>query len=138
MTPAWFQFCDEVIEMGDVDLVVIDPLQTMVAAELNDPAAAQTFWAHVSKLTAQTNACVLVAHHMRKGGEIVGQFAAREAIRGSGSLVDGCRWVYALWLASEDDRHTVSEAMDYPVGLLEMVHGAVVKSNDIGMTDQRT
>ena len=138
MTPAWFQFCDEVIEMGDVDLVVIDPLQTMVAAELNDPAAAQTFWAHVAKLTAQSGACVLVAHHMRKGGEIVGQFAAREAIRGSGSLVDGCRWVYALWLATNDERTTTSESLGYTVGPLELVHGAVVKSNDIGVGEQRT
>jgi len=138
MTSIWKDICDQMIEFG-ADLIVLDPLQALVQADINaDPAAAQTWWTAVSRLCAETGASVLVSHHLRKDNNIDGPMTARAAIRGTSALVDGARWVYALWVASEDDRHTVSEAMDYPVGLLEMVHGAVVKSNDIGMTDQRT
>tara|TARA_R110002020_G_scaffold443124_1_gene654346 strand:- start:264 stop:1484 length:1221 start_codon:yes stop_codon:yes gene_type:complete len=138
MTGAWTRFCEQILELGDVDLVVLDPLQTLISAELNDPSAAQTFWAAVSALCAKSGASVLVAHHMRKQGEIIGTFQAREAIRGSSALVDGARWVYALWPASDDERTTSSEAMGYTIGPMELVHGAVVKSNDIGVSEMRT
>jgi len=138
MTALWTEVCSQITELKP-DLIVLDPLQALVQSDINaDPAAAQCWWTAVSQLTAQTGACLLVAHHLRKDNNIDGPMSARAAIRGTSALVDGARWVYALWVASEDDRHTVSEAMDYPVGLLEMVHGAVVKSNDISMTDQRT
>ena len=138
MTSIWTDVCDQVAELG-ADLIVLDPLQALVQSDINaDPAAAQCWWAAVSQLCVETGASALVAHHLRKDNNIDGPMSARAAIRGTSALVDGARFVYALWLPSDDERHTVSEAMDYPVGQLEMVHGAVVKSNDIGMTDQRT
>ena len=138
MTKEWHEFCDQILDLGDVELVVLDPLQTLISAELNDPSAAQTFWAAVSALCAKSGASVLVAHHMRKGGDIVGQFQAREAIRGTSGLVDGARWVYALWPATDDERTTTSEAVGYQIGQMELVHGAVVKSNDIGVGEVLT
>jgi endogenous inhibitor of DNA gyrase (YacG/DUF329 family) len=125
-------------ELG-ADLIVLDPLQALVQSDINaDPAAAQCWWGAVSQLSAETGATVLVAHHLRKDNNIDGPMSARAAIRGTSALVDGARWVYALWLASEDERTEASNALDYTVGTLEMVRGCCVKSNDIGMTDVRT
>ena len=139
MSPAWRDVCDEVNSIEGVDLVVMDPLQVFAAADINsDPAAAQTFWSSVSVLCASSGASVLVAHHMRKDDHIDGPFSARAAIRGTSALCDGARAVFAIWLASDEERATASQALDYVIGPMEMAHGCIVKSNDIGMGEPRT
>ena len=140
MTDAWYELGDQ-IKALEATLVMLDPLAALVQADINaDPAAAQSFWSAVSQLCAESGATVMVTHHMRKDGsrEIDGPMAAREAIRGTTGLVDGARWVYCLWLPQAKDRDAVEQVIGEPLGELSMIQGAVVKSNDLGMTSTRT
>ena len=123
----------QLIEMGDVALIIFDPLQAFAAADINtDPAAAQFWWSNISELCVATGANVLVAHHMRKEGtfSIKKSVHAREAIRGTTALVDGARWVYGLWQMPESDEVVVAQKMDFESGVGNCVMGGIVKVND--------
>lgn len=140
MTDQWLWFCQEVKKVPNLKFIALDPLQVFVQADItSDPAAAQVWWSAVSALCAETGACVMVAHHMRKEGgtRIETLMQAREAIRGTTGLVDGARWVYALWMATEEEREAAAVSLDQNMGPLSMVKGGVCKSNEFG-TDKIT
>ena len=138
MTAAWDDLCSEIIRVSAV-LGLIDPMQAVVQADVNsDPAAAQCYWSSVSKLTAESGASVLTSHHMRKDGNVDGVASARSAIRGTSALVDGCRWAYALCPVPDDERRRAEKALGESIGPMELVNGAVVKSNEFGMGEMVT
>ena len=68
----------------------------------------------MSHLCVETDANILIAHHMRKDGafNITKASQAREAIRGTTALVDGARWAYGLWAMNEADELVLSQKMD--------------------------
>lgn len=137
MTDAWYELCDKLDAIKNMKLLVLDPLQRLTSADVNsDPAAAQALWNAISEFCAQRKITVLLTHHMRKDGsrEIDGAMAARESIRGTTALVDGARWVFALWLPNAKDRDSIEQVLDEPLDELSVVQGAVVKSNDIGLS----
>lgn len=91
MTQAFHDLKAELAAIPDLKLVVIDPLQAFVMADINaDPAAGQFMWSAFASLCSATGATLIVAHHMRKdrAGNIKTADDAREAIRGSTALVD--------------------------------------------------
>ena len=136
MTAEWEDMCSEIIRIKPV-LSLFDPLQALNQADINsDPAAAQCWWSSVSQLCAETGSATIASHHMRKDVEIDGPMAARMAIRGTTSLVDGARWVYALWPAPTAERLVAEESLGEKFGPLGMIYGAVVKSNEFGMGEQ--
>ena len=93
-TPFFDDLKRQLLAIKDLRLVVIDPLQAFVSADVNaDPAAAQFLWSAMAELAAATGATVLLTHHMRKDGmmRIADGDDAREAIRGTTALVDGAR-----------------------------------------------
>lgn len=140
MTDAWYELVAELKAIPELSLVVLDPLASLVAADMNDPGAAAAFWGAVNELCEATGATVLLSHHMRKDGsrEVDGPMAARELIRGSTSIVDSARWAYALYLPSAKVRDSIEQATGETYDALSIVQGCVVKSNDIGMTPVRT
>jgi len=124
---------EQLAHFNDLRLVVFDPLQAFVAADVNaDPAAAQFLWSTMSELAATTGATVLLTHHMRKEGmsRIVDADDAREAIRGTMALVDGARLVYALWKLDKDNAKPICDRLDLQFEPGRIVRGAVVKAND--------
>ena len=133
-TPQYIDIRQQLLEMGDIALIVVDPLQAFAHADINtDPAAAQFFWSLMSELCVSTDANIIIAHHMRKEGafNIKKSVGAREAIRGTTSLVDGARWVYALWAMNEADEMVVAQNMDLiEAGIGQCANGGVVKIND--------
>tara|TARA_Y100000294_G_scaffold107222_1_gene99527 strand:+ start:55 stop:1248 length:1194 start_codon:yes stop_codon:yes gene_type:complete len=131
MTAAWDDLCSQIIKI-DPELVIIDPMQAVVQADVNDPAAGQAWWSAMSQLCAEAKTASITTHHMRKDGKIDGIASARAAVRGSSSLVDGARLVMSLWPATTDDRLAAENALKEPLGPLGMVQGAVVKSNEYG------
>ena len=132
MTPFWEDVCSEVIRV-EAEILMIDPLQAFVQADItSDPAAAQCYWSAVSQLSSESGASILTSHHMRKDNNIDGVATARNAIRGTSALVDGCRWAYALWPSSPDEIKKINRAFGEEYNLLDVVHGAVVKSNEFG------
>lgn len=117
----------------DLKLIVVDPLQAFVTADITkDPAAGQFMWSSFAQMCARTGATVIACHHMRKEGSFAINTAdqAREAIRGSTALIDGARATYALWGASEEDTKRVCIEASVEYAPKRVVHGAVVKSND--------
>lgn len=132
-TPFFGELKRQLLQLPDLRLVVIDPLQAFVLADVNaDPAAAQFLWSAMAELATATGATVLLTHHMRKDGmlRIAGGDDAREAIRGTTALVDGARLAYALWKLDDDAARLVCNTLQIPFERGRIVRGAVVKAND--------
>lgn len=117
-------------ELPGLRLVCFDPLQALCGGlDLNLPQHAQHVCGELAKLATETGAAVIVSHHFRKSGDIATPEQAREAVRGSGGLVDGVRAVYALWPAEEKDGKAKCRALGVPWQRGRVVNGAVVKAN---------
>jgi hypothetical protein len=132
-TPAFEALLVQLEAIDDLKLVVIDPLQAFITADVTkDPAAGQFMWSALAQICARTGATVIVCHHMRKEGAANIQTAdeAREAIRGSTSLVDGARATYALWAADDIETKRVCEEAGVATKPKRVIRGAVVKAND--------
>ncbi len=132
-TPFFRDLLAQLKAISDLRLVVIDPLQAFVLADVNaDPAAGQFMWSAFAEICAVTGATVIAAHHMKKDGafDIETADKAREAIRGSTALVDGARLVYALWKTKEDKARALCNETDLEFEDGRVVSGAVVKAND--------
>jgi hypothetical protein len=141
ITPQYLELRRQLQEMGDIALVVIDPLQAFAHADINtDPAAGQFWWTVMAELCVSVNANVIIAHHMRKEGTfaIKKSSQAREAIRGTTALVDGARWVYSLWAMPEQDEIIIAQKMSFESGVGNCVMGGVVKINDKADKGTRT
>lgn len=135
-TPAFYNLARQIGRLKDVALVVFDPLQALCGGlDLNLPQHAQHVCAELATLAAETGAAVIVSHHFRKSGPITSPEAARDAIRGTGGLVDGVRAVYALWPAEEAEAVKACRVLAVPYDRGRVVHGAVVKAN--GAADWR-
>ena len=140
MTEHYHDLMDQLLGMGNVELVIIDPLQAFCWADVNaDPKAAQVWWTAMSSICARVGATLIVAHHMRKDGlnGITRAEEAREAIRGSTALVDGARLVYAMWAISGEAELAPCKALNLPLNKQSIVCGCVVKANDIADRDVR-
>ncbi|MCP4700701.1 MAG: AAA family ATPase [Gammaproteobacteria bacterium] len=132
-TPAFDDMVAQLKAIGDVEVVVVDPLQAFVMADVtSDPAAGQFMWSAFAEICALTRATLIVTHHMRKDGltSIETIEDAREAIRGSTALVDGSRLTYALWKSREDAAKVLCDALNLQYDNGKVVNGAVVKAND--------
>jgi hypothetical protein len=109
-TPFFAELKRQLVAIGDLRVVVIDPLQAFVLADVNSsPEAAQFLWSAMAEICAATGATLLLTHHMRKdGGFVINSVDdAREAVRGTTALVDGGRFTYALWKAAEEEARSV-------------------------------
>lgn len=127
-TSAWMELERQLKAMPSLCLVVLDPLQPLCALDLNVPENAQFVCSRLAALAASTGAAVIVSHHFAKR-EASTPEQAREAIRGTGGLVDGVRAVYALWHPREDQAKKLSEALGESFERGRVVMGGVVKAN---------
>ena len=128
ITAAWMDLERQLKAMPSLSLVVLDPLQPLCALDLNVPENAQFVCSRLAALAASTGASVIVSHHFAKR-EASTPEQAREAIRGTGGLVDGVRAVYALWHPKEDQAKKLCEALGEPFERGRVVMGGVVKAN---------
>jgi hypothetical protein len=127
-TDDWWALTQQLHAIPHLALVVLDPLQPLCALDLNVPENAQFVCSQLAALAASTGASVIVSHHFAKR-EASTPEQAREAIRGTGGLVDGMRSVYALWSPKEDQARSVCKALRQPYLRGGVVMGAVVKAN---------
>ena len=127
-TRAWIELDRQLKGMAGLSLVVLDPLQPLCALDLNVPENAQFVCSRLAALAASTGASVIVSHHFAKR-EASNPEQAREAIRGTGGLVDGVRAVYALWNPRDDEARRVFQMLDKPFQRGGVVMGAIVKAN---------
>jgi hypothetical protein len=132
ITQAYADLFEQLREIEGLVLIIIDPLQAMVHADItSDPTAGQFWWSQMAKLCSATKATVIVTHHMRKEGAQTIRTAAdaRAAMRGSTALVDGARFAFAIWPASKEENSEYSTAMGVDPDRQLFLIGAVVKSN---------
>lgn len=128
VTPAWTDLTDQLVAMPGLRLVVLDPLQPLCSLDLNVPENAQFVCSRLAALAAATGASVVVSHHFAKREASTAE-QAREAIRGTGGLVDGVRSVYALWNPKEEQAKTVCKNLGETYDRGRVVMGGVVKAN---------
>jgi len=127
-TAAWLELERQLRAMTGLRLVVLDPLQPLCALDLNVPENAQFVCSRLAALAARTGAAVIVSHHFAKR-EASTPEQAREAIRGTGGLVDGVRSVYALWQPKEEQARTICKTLGEAFERGRVVLGGVVKAN---------
>lgn len=127
-TAAWTDLERQFDGLDQLKLIVFDPLQPLCALDLNVPENAQFVCSRLAALAARTGASVIVSHHFAKR-EASTPEQAREAIRGTGGLVDGVRAVYALWQPRDDDARGVMKQLHLPYQRGGVVCGGVVKAN---------
>jgi hypothetical protein len=123
----------QLMEVEDLKLVVIDPLQAFVTADITaDVAASQFMWTAFAEICAATGATIMATHHMRKDGMTTVKTAddARECIKGNTGIVDGARLAYALWKVGEEEALGVCAQIGEEYRNGKVVRGAVVKVND--------
>lgn len=118
--------------LPDLKLIVIDPLASFVQAALDNDNAAGAFVMGVfSAVAAETGACLIAAHHVRKAdGEIQNVAEARAQVRGASAIVDNGRFTYVLWPAPEAQAENVCKRLEIKHEPNAVVRGAIVKSND--------
>lgn len=117
-------------EITDLSLIVFDPLQALCGAlNLNDPEACQFVAGTMAALAVETGATVIMTHHMRKSGEIKTIDEARDAIRGSGGLVDGVRGAFAIWPDLSGEANSACKALSEVWQPNKVCKLALVKSN---------
>lgn len=139
-TEGYIELRKQILDLGEAALLVVDPLQAFVHADITaNPAAAQFWWSTMAELCAASGATVAVAHHMRKDGAFSIQRAAdaRQAIRGTTALVDGARVVYAIWSLPENEEADLCKLMDLEPGQNNLACGAVIKTNEFADTHVR-
>ena len=127
-TVAWYDLERQFDTLENLKLVIFDPLQPLCALDLNVPENAQFVCSRLAALAARTGASVVVSHHFAKR-EASTPEQAREAIRGTGGLVDGVRSVYGLWQPRDDDARGVLKQLHLPYQRGAVVFGGVVKAN---------
>ncbi|MFO0144870.1 MAG: AAA family ATPase, partial [Betaproteobacteria bacterium] len=127
-TTAWTDLERQLKAMPGLRLVVLDPLQPLGALDLNVPENAQFVCSRLAALAAATSASVIVSHHFAKR-EVSTPEQAREAIRGTGGLVDGVRSVYALWNPKEEQAKTICKTLGETFERGRVVMVGVVKAN---------
>lgn len=131
---------DSLRRIQDLALFMLDPTQAFVHANINaDPAAAQFFCSTLAAIGAETGACALASHHMRKpdnnGKEIETSAEARNAIRGTSALVDGVRVAHVMWPAPEGEAKKDCKALGVEWQPNRVVWGGVAKGNEIAGRD---
>lgn len=68
-TPQFHALIEQLRAVPDLKLIIIDPLQAFVTADITkDPAAGQYMWSAFAQVCAETGATVIACHHMRKEG----------------------------------------------------------------------
>ncbi|MHA1540052.1 MAG: AAA family ATPase [Alphaproteobacteria bacterium] len=123
----------ELSAISNLKAIILDPLASFAGVDINaDPAAGAMLTSLMMALATETGATVIMSHHMRKpsGNKPIETLEqARDSIRGTTAIVDGSRFVYALWHAPKDEQNNAFISLDEPFRRNAIVKGAVVKSN---------
>ena len=140
MTADADELVKELETIEDLAMVIIDPIQAFVTAEISKSNEAGQLWATWAATIASRFGCgVMSIHHMSKDALRGDQNAlsARAAIRGASSLVDGHRFAFALYNATETEvADTCTLYGMHPPDASRVVKFAVVKAN-AGEIDRR-
>jgi KaiC/GvpD/RAD55 family RecA-like ATPase/predicted transcriptional regulator len=83
---------DEIKALGNVRMVVFDPLVAFNGADENDNAEMSRLMFTLDRIANETGAAVVMVHHVSKGGQVTSlNDASQAAVRGASALVDNAR-----------------------------------------------
>ncbi len=129
LTEEFLSVKSQLEAISDLALIVFDPLACFAGLDINaDPRAASYITGQLAALATNTNATVIIAHHIRKNDGISTPQEARDAIRGTTAIVDGVRFAIAFWANTAEEKKIFAElGQDYRPNAC--FKGAVVKAN---------
>jgi phage/plasmid primase-like uncharacterized protein len=140
-TKVWLEIVAQLQRMPDVSLIVLDPIQALIAADMNNPSHVQAISSELSRVAAKTGAAVIFTHHVKKPNNahpIQTPADAKESIRGSGALPDSVRSALVLWEPSQEEGQEICEAVGAKYLPGTVARMAVVKGNGETQRDLTT
>jgi hypothetical protein len=132
VTEQYLALREQLLKIPNLAVVVLDPLQVFVLADVNaDPMAAAFVMALFNRLAVETGATVIALHHVRKDKEAPKNLQeARQLIRGTSALVDQARVAVVLWVPSDGEIRKTCKHLKVDYAPNAIVRGGVVKAND--------
>ena len=98
-TPMFNGLLEALRKIENLKLVCIDPLSRIFSGDENDPAQTTYLSTLMERISLETGAGILVAHHTNKYSQQTDTAAAaltQHAVRGSTGLVNACRWMLTM------------------------------------------
>ena len=132
LTAEFFQLVEQIKALNPKPvLLIIDPLSSFIHTDINaDPAAASFVTGTFAQLATDIGCSVILSHHLAKTKtKISTPEEARNLIRGSTALENGCRCAIVFWQESEQRARKICADMGYEYQRNRVFNGAVVKSN---------
>jgi len=136
LTPEAHELINEISTIPDLSLVVIDPIQSFVAAPITtSQEAAQLYCQFCSSIASKFECSVLSIHHMSKAGLQAQESSwdSRSSIRGSAAIVDGMRMAATISLADEKTAENICADEGLEFDRTRVVNFQVVKANSSEM-----
>lgn len=140
-TPLWLDIVERLKAIENLTMVVLDPIQALIAADMNNPSHVQAISSELSRLAAETGASVIFTHHVKKPNSahpIETPADARESIRGTGAVVDSVRAAVVLWETDSTTGRDICDVFNTEYEPGKVARLAVVKSNGEAMRDIKT
>lgn len=143
VTPFFHEVREALTGISDLRLIVFDPMASFVYADINaDPAVGAYTTGLLSSLAVETNAAIIINHHLGKGNSggkpIDSAEQARALIRGTTAIVDGVRAAYVMWAANTNKARYVCSGLGLQYKRNVVFRGALVKSNGPGDEEVKT
>lgn len=139
LSADWLELRAQLVELRPA-LIVIDPLASFVMADINaDPAVGAFTMGHMAQLAQETDAAVVLVHHLAKSkANVATPEEARALIRGTSAIVDNARAAYVLWNVEEKAGRTACAALGVDWARNRVMKGCLVKSNGPGDREIKT
>lgn len=137
ITQDGYDLIDSLEAINDLELVVIDPIQSFCSAPTNDNEVGQIWSSFCQMIASKFNCCVMSIHHMSKQGltAVADPMMNRMAVRGASSFIDSSRYVLSLFLTEEEEAKAICLQQGIPYDRLKVIRACIVKANsDADMT----
>ena len=132
ITEQGHELLEELKNIPNLELVVLDPIQSFVAAPITTSQESAQLWGQfMTMISAQTGATTVAVHHMNKTALLGGSdsITARAQIRGSSSLLDSVRFAISLFLSSEEEAEKICFENGVDLDRFRVIKAGIVKTN---------
>jgi hypothetical protein len=134
----WLEFFNLLRQIPNLQLVVIDTLNSVLHGEENSATVTNEFIRVASQVCGELGACLIIPHHIRKQGDEPIRNAGQmlSAVRGSSALPAAFRAVLGIWHCSDFDRRMKTMGIQAKRGHLWKM--AILKANTPMLDGERT
>lgn len=131
----WLEFFALLRQIPNLQLVVIDTLNSVLHGEENSATTINEFIRVASQVGGELGAALIVVHHIKKQGDEPIRNAEMMAsqVRGSSALLGAFRGAIGVWHASDYDRRM--KAMGETPKKKALWKAAIIKANNPEMLD---